>query len=58
MHENLHLHGKGNFSLTRHWSSSQYNANFVWVQFFNNNVNQLYYDKELIAYPVRAIRSF
>lgn len=58
MHQNLSLKGFGNFSLSRYWSSSQYNAQFAWCQFFNLNVNQLYYDKDLIAYPVRAIRSF
>jgi hypothetical protein len=58
MHQNLHLQNMGNFQMNRHWSSSQYSAQFAWCQFFNLNVNQLYYDKDLIAYPVRAIRSF
>lgn len=58
IHQNLYLKGKGNLSLGRYWSSSQYDANNVWVQFFNNNLNQLYYDKVLVDYPVRAVRSF
>lgn len=58
MHENLYLHNIGNFQTDRYWSSSQYNGQFAWCQFFNLNLNQLYYDKDLIAYPVRAIRSF
>lgn len=58
MHENLHLQGLGNFQMNRYWSSSQYDAQFAWCQFFNLNLNQLYYDKDLIAYPIRAVRSF
>lgn len=58
MHQNLYLQGIGNFEMNRYWSSSQYNAQFAWCQFFNLNLNQLYYDKDLIAYPIRAIRSF
>lgn len=58
MHVNLHLNGLGNFSLNRYWSSSEQGSNFAHCQFFNLNTNQLYYDKDLIAYPVRAIRSF
>lgn len=58
MHQNLHLEGLGEFKMNRYWSSSQYNAQFAWCQFFNSNTNQLFYDKDLIAYPVRAIRSF
>lgn len=58
MHQNLHLQGLGDFIMSRYWSSSQYDAQYSWVQFFNSTVNQLYYDKDLISYPVRAIRSF
>ncbi len=58
MHENLYLNDIGGFSMDRYWSSSQYNGQFAWCQFFNLNLNQLYYDKDLIAYPVRAARSF
>lgn len=58
MHQKLYLKGHGNFQLARYWSSSQYNAQFAWCQLFNLNLNQLYYDKDLIAYPVRAARTF
>jgi hypothetical protein len=58
LHKNLYLQKIGNFKMNRYWSSSQFNADFAWCQFFNLNLNQLYYDKDLIAYPIRAIRSF
>lgn len=58
LHQNLYLQNIGNLQTHRYWSSSQYNAQFAWCQFFNLNLNQLYYDKDLIPYPVRAIRSF
>lgn len=58
MHQNLHLNGHGNFSLNRYWSSTEYNANNAYCQFFNLNTNQLWYDKDLIPYAVRAVREF
>lgn len=58
LHQNLYLQNIGNLKMNRYWSSSEYNAQFAWCQFFNLNLNQLYYDKDLIAYPVRAIRTF
>ena len=58
LHQNLYLQNIGNLQMNRYWSSSQYNAQFAWCQLFNLNLNQLYYDKDLIAYPIRAIRSF
>ncbi len=58
MHQNLHVTGLAPFSMDRYWSSSQYDANFAWCQFFNNNVNVLWYDKDMIPYSVRAVRTF
>jgi len=58
MHHNLHLLNIGGFSMNRYWSSSQFNGQFAWCQLFSSNLEQLYYDKDLIAYPVRAARSF
>ena len=58
IHQNLYLQNTGNLQMNRYWSSSEYNGQFAWCQFFNLNLNQLYYDKDLIAYPIRAIRSF
>ncbi len=58
MHQNLHLQSLGNFLLFRYWSSSQYDAQFAWCQLFNLNLNQLFYDKDLIAYRIRAVRDF
>jgi hypothetical protein len=58
LHQNLYLRNIGNLQTHRYWSSSQYNAQFAYCQLFNLNLNQLYYDKDLIAYPVRAIRTF
>lgn len=58
LHQNLHQQGLGGFTMDRYWSSSQYDNNNAWCQFFNANVNVLWYDKDLIPYSVRAIRSF
>jgi hypothetical protein len=58
LHQNLYLRNMGNLQTGRYWSSSQYNAQFAYCQLFNLNLNQLYYDKDLIAYSVRAIRTF
>lgn len=58
IHKNLKLKLLGDIATHRYWSSSQYNAQFAYCQFMNLNVNQLYYDKDLIAYPVRAVRTF
>ena len=58
MHENLYLDDLGGFQTNRYWSSTQYDGNNAWCQLFNLNLNQLYYDKDLIAYPVRAARTF
>lgn len=58
MHKNLRQNGFGNFILHRYWSSSEYDAQFAHCQLFNANTNQLYYDKDLLAYYVRAVRSF
>jgi hypothetical protein len=58
MHQNLHLKGYGNFKLNRYWSSTEYSANNAYCQFFNMNTNQLWYDKDLIPYYVRAVREF
>ena len=58
MHANLHLNGLGNFALSSYWSSSQYDSQNAHLQFFNSNTNQFFYDKELLPYRVRAVRSF
>ena len=58
LHENLYLKNKGNLILNNYWSSSQYNAQNAWIQLFNLALNQNYYDKDLINYSVRAIRTF
>jgi hypothetical protein len=58
MHSNLYLNDIGDFDLSTYWSSSEYNKQFAWKQFFNMNLNQSYYDKELVPYNVRAARAF
>lgn len=58
MHENLYLKNIGNFKTVTYWSSSQYNSQNAWRQFFNLNLIQNYYDKDLLTCYVRAARSF
>jgi hypothetical protein len=58
LHTNMYLNNIGNFKTTRYWSSSQYNNSRAWCQLFNLELNQLHYDKDLIPYAVRPIRSF
>lgn len=58
LHQNLYLEQIGNFVTFRYWSSSQFNQDFAWCQLFNLNLNQLYYDKDLIPNRTRAIRNF
>lgn len=58
LYQRLYLNNIGNLQMHRYWSSSQYNAQFAWCQLFGLSIDQLYYDKDLIEYPIRAIRSF
>jgi len=58
MHQNLYKNRVGNFKIMRYWSSSQYDGTTAHYQFFNENINQGYYFKNLIPYYVRAIRRF
>jgi hypothetical protein len=58
LHQNLYLKGIGDLKLDTYWSSSQANKTSAWKQLFNQNLNQGYYDKDLISYAVRAVRSF
>lgn len=58
MHQNLYLKNKGNFKTNVYWSSTQSSSLNAWRQLFNLNLNQAYYDKDLIAYLVRPARPF
>jgi uncharacterized repeat protein (TIGR02543 family) len=57
MYQNLHLEGLGGFASAIYWSSSEYDANFAWVQSFVDGV-QLDYFKDRGGGRVRAARAF
>ena len=56
MYLNLELYGYGGFASDFYWSSSKYNANYAWRQYFGNG-NQYYLGKEETI-RVRAVRDF
>lgn len=56
MYQNLHLKGLGCFGSV-YWSSSQYNNNNAWLQYFSDG-DQVYNYKYLDDYNVRAVRTF
>ena len=45
-----------NFSADNYWSSTEYDSNTAWLQYFGNG-GQSYYDKST-TYIVRAVRAF
>jgi len=56
MYENLKVYGVGGFH-ANYWSSSQYNANFTWIQNFYSG-NQYYNFYKTNIARVRAVRAF
>ena len=46
----------GDFTSYYYWSSTEYDANYAWLQFFNNG-NQNYSNKDYTSF-VRAVRAF
>jgi hypothetical protein len=47
----------GGFAITHYWSSTEYKANSVWIQYFGNG-HQRISNSESYANAVRAIRAF
>ncbi len=45
------------FSANNYWSSTEYDSNTAWVQYFGNG-GQGYYDKVNTYVSVRAVRAF
>jgi len=56
MYENLKVSGVGGFADYGRWSSSEFDGNGAWVQYFFNGA-QLY-DNKNYMYQVRAVRAF
>ena len=56
MYLNLKAQAVGGFVGTHYWSSSEFDANYAWSQFFGNG-GQSNYDKDN-TYRVRAVRAF
>ena len=54
MHENRHL--IGGFSSDFYWSSSVYDANYAWFQYFSTGSQ--YYDNKINTNYVRPVRAF
>jgi hypothetical protein len=47
----------GGFADANYWSSTEYDASFVWYQFFNAG-DQLIVNKNFDSLRVRAVRAF
>ena len=56
MYNNLKINGKGNFSNTFYWSSTEGGVQTVWCQDFGNGIQD--YNSKLNNYHVRAVRKF
>ena len=56
MYQNLKNEGIGGFSDENYWSSSEYNANYAWGQYFASG-NQRYYTRSANG-RVRPVRAF
>ena len=56
MYEFLHLKGKGNFSNTRYWSSSEDDAEYAWCFYFDGGLAHSNY--KTYTRQVRAVRAF
>jgi FlaG/FlaF family flagellin (archaellin) len=58
MYQNLVLNGIGGFSTFAYWSSTEYNNDSAWLQFFINGHQGADRKFHPYAYVVRAVRSF
>ena len=56
LYEVLQLNGLGNFSKNAYWSSSEYNQNNAWLQYFYSGYDYCYVRSN--RHSIRAIRSF
>ncbi len=56
LYEVLQLNGLGNFSKNAYWSSSEYNQNNSWLQYFYSGYDYCYVRSN--RHTIRAIRSF
>jgi len=58
MYTNLRQAGVGGFSAGKYWSSSEYDANYAWYQYFTSG-DQDYNPKSTTPFfYVRPVRSF
>ena len=53
----LGLGNVGNFAEYYYWSSTEYDNNFAWFQYFTNGIQYIYFNKAA-AFIVRAVRAF
>ena len=56
MYTNLKVAGRGSFASAWYWSSSEYNGNFAWIQYFSDGY-QNYYNFKNYDTHVRAVRA-
>jgi hypothetical protein len=56
MYTNLSYAGVGGFALNVYWSSTEYDSNGAWGQYFNYGLQN--YDDKYYTLPVRAVRAF
>ena len=59
MYVNLHLQGLGGFASNKYWSSTEFDNDDAWNQFFSNGSQDFYdYKDDINGYNVRAVRAF
>jgi hypothetical protein len=56
--QNLFLQGYGNFSNESYWSSSQFNSNQAWTQYFDVALTQSFEPKDQLSLRIIPIRNF
>ncbi len=56
MYVNLKEQGLGGFVDNMYWSSSEWSAQYAWLQYFSNGAQ--YYARKYYAYCVRPVRAF
>lgn len=58
MYKNLYQKNLGNFQIGNYWTSSQYDQNTAYFQYFNTTTNQNVANKDANSYLIRPVRYY